>query len=81
MSDPAPAPIQQSVSVEVRGLRKSYDGVSVLKGINFSVERGETVVIMGPSGSGKSVLLMTGLGDLRGRSFALSHVEDRLHFF
>ena len=57
MSDPAPAPIQQSVSVEVRGLRKSYDGVSVLKGINFSVERGETFVIMGPSGSGKSVLL------------------------
>jgi len=53
MSDPA----QQSVGVEVRGLRKSYAGHPVLKGINFEVQRGEIFVIMGPSGSGKSVLL------------------------
>ena len=48
---------QQSVSVRIQGLRKSYDGVPVLKGIDFEVQRGETFVIMGPSGSGKSVLL------------------------
>src|SRR5436189_2391343 len=47
----------QSVSVQVRDLRKGYAGQPVLKGINFSVERGEIFVIMGPSGSGKSVLL------------------------
>ena len=47
----------QSVSVRIAGLRKSYGGVPVLKGIDFQVERGETFVIMGPSGSGKSVLL------------------------
>jgi phospholipid/cholesterol/gamma-HCH transport system ATP-binding protein len=41
----------------VKGLRKSYDGTPVLKGIDFEVHRGETFVIMGPSGSGKSVLL------------------------
>ena len=57
MSEPAPANPEQSVSVQVRGLRKSYDGVPVLKGIHLAVERGETFVIMGPSGSGKSVLL------------------------
>src|SRR5438093_10591749 len=47
----------QSVNVQVRDLRKSYAGQPVLKGINFEVERGEVFVIMGPSGSGKSVLL------------------------
>jgi len=45
------------VSVQVRGLRKSYEGLPVLKGIDFEVQRGEIFVIMGPSGSGKSVLL------------------------
>src|SRR5258706_11739739 len=60
MSEPPsvePAPPQQSVSVRVQGLRKSYAGTPVLKGIDFEVERGEVFVIMGPSGSGKSVLL------------------------
>ncbi len=47
----------QSVRVRVNGLRKSYGGIPVLKGVSFEVQRGETFVIMGPSGSGKSVLL------------------------
>jgi phospholipid/cholesterol/gamma-HCH transport system ATP-binding protein len=47
----------QGVSVRVQGLRKSYEGVPVLKGIDFEVQRGQVFVIMGPSGSGKSVLL------------------------
>ena len=45
------------VSLQVRGLRKSFDGQEVLKGIDFEVQPGEIFVIMGPSGSGKSVLL------------------------
>jgi phospholipid/cholesterol/gamma-HCH transport system ATP-binding protein len=49
--------IALGVGLEVHGLRKSYDGVEVLKDINFAVRPGETFVIMGPSGSGKSVLL------------------------
>ena len=48
---------EQSVSVQVRGLRKSYGGVEVLHAIDLDVARGEMFVIMGPSGSGKSVLL------------------------
>ncbi len=46
-----------SVSVQVHGLRKSFDGVPVLRGLDFEVHRSEVFVIMGPSGSGKSVLL------------------------
>src|SRR5512132_3105744 len=48
---------QISVSVQARGLRKSFGGQPVLKGLDFEVKPGELFVIMGPSGSGKSVLL------------------------
>ena len=45
------------VSLQVRGLRKSFGRQEVLKGLDFEVRPGEIFVIMGPSGSGKSVLL------------------------
>ena len=45
------------VGVQVRGLRKSFGGQEVLKGLDFEVRPGEIFVLMGPSGSGKSVLL------------------------
>ncbi len=48
---------RRGVSVEVRGLRRSFGPLPVLKGISFQVEPGEIFVVMGPSGSGKSVLL------------------------
>ena len=48
---------EQGVGVQVRGLRKSYDGKEVLAGLDFEVRPGEIFVIMGPSGSGKTVLL------------------------
>ena len=56
------SPKQQGVSLSVSGLRKSYDGIDVLKGINFGVNPGEIFVIMGPSGAGKSVLLRLLIG-------------------
>ena len=45
------------VGLVVRGLRKSFGGQEVLKGVDIAVKPGEIFVIMGPSGSGKSVLL------------------------
>ena len=53
----APAPNQAGVSVQVRGLRKSFNRQEVLKGLDFDVKPGEIFVLMGPSGSGKTVLL------------------------
>ena len=53
----APHDNSHGVGVVVRGLRKSFDGHEVLKGVDFEVRPGEIFVIMGPSGSGKSVLL------------------------
>ena len=43
--------------IEVRGLRKSFGGRRVLDGVDLTVQRGETLVILGGSGSGKSTLL------------------------
>lgn len=48
---------QRGVSVQVRGIRRSYGTQEVLKGIDLEVRPGEVFVIMGASGSGKSVLL------------------------
>jgi len=55
----------KNVRVEVRDLRKSFREVEVLKGISFQVGPGELFVIMGPSGSGKSVLLKHVIGLLK----------------
>lgn len=46
-----------AVSVTIDGLSKSFGAHQVLKNVSFSVQPGEIFVLMGPSGSGKSVLL------------------------
>jgi len=44
------------------GIHKSFGDKAVLKGVNLDVRRGETVVVLGGSGSGKSVLLRHTIG-------------------
>ncbi len=47
----------RGVRIEIKGLNKSFDDNHVLRDINLNVEPGETFSIIGPSGTGKSVLL------------------------
>ena len=44
-------------AIDVRNLYKAFGDLEVLQGIDFTVETGEVVCVLGPSGSGKSTLL------------------------
>ena len=48
--------------LKLNGVKKSYDGVTILKDINLEIEEGEIVSILGPSGCGKTTLLNLILG-------------------
>jgi phospholipid/cholesterol/gamma-HCH transport system ATP-binding protein len=55
----------ESTEVQVEDLHKSFGDHAVLKGVNFTVARGEMVAIVGGSGSGKSVFFKHVIGLLR----------------
>lgn len=48
--------------IEFRNLHKSFDNHSVLRGVDLLVEEGETLALLGPSGTGKSVLIKHAMG-------------------
>ena len=56
---------RRGISVEVAGLRKSFGRKIVLDGVNLGVLPGESLVIIGGSGAGKSVFLKSVLGLLQ----------------
>lgn len=60
------------IAVSVKGLKKSFKNVEVLKGIDFSVPRGEMLALLGPNGAGKTTtvkILSTLLAADEGEAF------------
>jgi len=51
--------------VEADDLRKNFDATEVLRGVSFTLAKGETLVVMGGSGAGKTVLLRLVAGLIR----------------
>ena len=43
--------------IEIRGVKKSFGALGVLKGIDLDIDKGEVVSVIGPSGTGKSTFL------------------------
>jgi phospholipid/cholesterol/gamma-HCH transport system ATP-binding protein len=67
--------------VEATDLRKSFDTNEVLRGVSFVLEKGETLVVMGGSGTGKTVLLRLVAGLIRpdsGRLRVFGHSIENL---
>jgi polar amino acid transport system ATP-binding protein len=49
--------VKNTLTVQVRNVCKSFDGRRILDGVSLTVEGGQTVALIGPSGGGKSTLL------------------------
>jgi phospholipid/cholesterol/gamma-HCH transport system ATP-binding protein len=62
--------------IEVRGVHKRFGPQVVLDGVDFEVREGETVALLGPSGTGKSVLLKHIIGLIRPDAGSIT-VDDR----
>ena len=72
--------------LQVKDIRKAFDGLQVLNGVDLCVEKGDVIAILGPSGSGKTTLLRclnfletadSGEMIFDGESFRLGHVSHR----
>ena len=73
-SFPQPPPSGRTV-VTVQNLAKSYDSKQVLQGVNFTIERGYRVALVGHNGAGKSTLirLLTGVESPTSGTVQLGH--------
>ena len=63
MADATPSDVKSFI--EVRGLHKSLGKQHILRGVNLTVHKGETLTLIGPSGEGKTVLMKHFIGLLR----------------
>ncbi len=72
---------REELVISISGLEKSFDELDVLKGVDFTLFRGENVAVLGKSGSGKSVLIKIMVGLLKpdaGEVLVLGKQVDKL---
>jgi phospholipid/cholesterol/gamma-HCH transport system ATP-binding protein len=81
---PRPSAQPEAAVVRCRGLKKAFGRNTVLDGVTCDIPRGQVTVIMGPSGTGKSVLLhhMVGLllpdaGDVIVNGYSVPHLNEK----
>jgi Cu-processing system ATP-binding protein len=48
--------------IEIKGIRKNFGRLEVLKGFDFSLSNGKITAVLGPNGSGKTTLIKSILG-------------------
>ena len=67
--------------LEVKNLKKSFDGRPILDDISFNVKDGEILTIVGPSGAGKTTLLrcITGLESADSGDFLIDGQQFNPH--
>jgi len=80
----APGPHLGDQVIDFKGVSKGYDGVELIKGLEFSLPRAAVVGLVGPNGAGKTTLFRMIVGEEKpdagevvlGKTVALSHVEQ-----
>ena len=64
--------------ISIKGLHKAFGDNKVINGFNFDLKRGENVVVLGKSGSGKSVLIKLIIGLMKPDQGTIEVLNDKV---